>query len=346
MADKDLVVITGITGFIGSYCAMEALRRGYRVRGTLRSMSKADTVRDTLGQKVTFGDGDLEFAEVDLTRDDGWAEAMQGATFVLHVASPFPIESPKDPDELVRPAVDGTLRALRAATDAGVKRLVLTSSFAAVGWGHGDVSERRVFTEEDWTNPDGGKDVTPYILSKTMAEKAAWDFVAEHEGAPELATINPALVVGPILGKGFSSSVEVVRQIVAREVPALPKLGFGVVDVRDVAWAHCEAMEREEAAGERFLCSTGYMWMQDMGQVLKEYLGPKGYRIPTMGMPGFVLRLVAMVNPPIRQVVAELDQHRVASRDKIDNILGFSPLDLSQSFRDTADSLIEHGVVK
>ncbi|MEM1346914.1 MAG: NAD-dependent epimerase/dehydratase family protein [Myxococcota bacterium] len=345
MADKDLVVITGVTGFIGGYCAMEALRRGYRVRGTLRSRGKVEATRGMLRRHVTLEEGDLEFATVDLTRDDGWADAMRGARYVLHVASPFPLESPKDADELVRPAVDGTRRARRAASDAGVERVVLTSSFAAVGFGHGDVSACRVFTEREWTNPDGGKDVSPYILSKTMAEKAAWDFTAEHDGAPELTSINPTLVIGPILGAGFSSSVEVVRQIVAREVPALPKLGFGVVDVRDVAWAHCEAMECEEAAGERFLCSTGFMWMQDMGEVLAEYLKPKGYNIPTMGMPGFMLRMVALVNPPIRQVTTELGQHRVASRDKIDRVLGYAPLDLKQSLRDTADSLIAHGVV-
>ena len=280
MERSDLVLVTGASGFIAQHVAIALLRAGYRVRGTLRDLAKAGKVRQTLAPHVQGAEERLEFAAGDLERDGGWAEALAGCRFVHHVASPIPRQPPDHEDDLIRPAREGTLRVLRAAAQAGVERVVLTSSLAAVtyGWPR---EGRPVFTEEHWTILNDS--VAPYEKSKTLAEKAAWEFVASLPSGHriELVSVNPGLVLGPVLDEDWGTSGELVRKLLARELPACVHVGWALVDVRDVAAMHLAAMTTPEAAGQRFLCATEHHWMVDVARVLDRHYRSRGYRVPT-----------------------------------------------------------------
>src|ERR1700733_11123729 len=246
------VLVTGGSGFIGSHAIVQLLAAGYQVRTTVRDLKREGDVRAMLRNGGVEPDGRLSFVTANLTSDTGWAEAVAGCEYVLHVASPLPPAVPKHEDELIVPARDGALRVLRAARDAGVKRVVLTSSFAAVGYGH--PPSDRPFSEKDWTDPNG-PDVGPYVKSKTLAERAAWDFIAREGGSLELSVVNPVGVFGPVLGPDFSPSIQIVQRLMDGAVPGCPRLSFGVVDVRDVADLHLRAMTDPAAQGERFLAA-------------------------------------------------------------------------------------------
>jgi nucleoside-diphosphate-sugar epimerase len=288
----------------------------------VRSLDREPAVRASLAEAgVDAGDA-LRFVAADLTKDEGWAEAAAGATFVLHVASPFPLEIPDHEDDLIIPARDGALRVLRAARDAGVQRVVLTSSFAAVGYGHPRTS--RLFTEEDWTDVNG-PGVTPYVKSKTLAEQAAWRFVEDEGGGLELATINPVGVFGPVLGKDFASSVEIVRRIVDGALPGYPNLSLQAVDVRDVASAHLLAMTNPAAKGN---------------------LGDAGKRVPTRSIPNIGVRIAALFDKPLRQIVPELGDVKEASNAKAREVLGWTPRTKEDAVVATAESLVRLGLVK
>jgi dihydroflavonol-4-reductase len=245
------VLVTGGSGFIGSYCILDLLRAGYRVRTTVRSPEREATVRELLGAETAE---ELSFATADLTADAGWADAVSGCDFVLHVASPFPLGPPKHEDDLIVPAREGALRVLAAARDARVKRVVMTSSFAAIGYGV--PLPDRPFTEEDWSNPDG-EGVSAYAKSKTLAERAAWDFITGEGSGLELSVVNPTGVMGPVLGSDFSTSIQLIKRLIDGAMPGLPQVSFGIVDVRDVADLHRRAMTEPAAAGERFLAAAG-----------------------------------------------------------------------------------------
>jgi nucleoside-diphosphate-sugar epimerase len=341
----ELVLVTGGSGFIGAHCILQLLNAGHRVRTTVRSLDREAGVRAMLkvGGAEPAGSA-LSFAAADLMSDAGWAEAAAGCAFVLHVASPFPLRVPKDEDELIIPAREGALRVLRAARDAGVKRVVLTSSFAAIGYGQ-KITDRP-FTEENWTDPNGG-DVTPYVKSKTLAERAAWEFLAHEGGGLELAVVNPVGVFGPVLGPDFSTSIQIVRRLMDGSVPGCPRLSFGVVDVRDVADLHLRAMTNPAARGERFLAVAGdFMTMQEIARVLKARMGGAARKVPTRVLPDWVLRLAAVFDSSLAQIIPELGKFKNAKNEKAKRVLGWAPRSNEESIVATAESLLLLGLLR
>jgi dihydroflavonol-4-reductase len=296
------VLLTGITGFIAKRIARDLLEAGHSVRGSLRSLERADEVRAAVAPHLSDPAAldRLSFVELDLTRDAGWPEAMAGAGALIHTASPFPLMQPKDEDEIIRPAVDGTLRALRAAQAAGVTRVVLTSSVVAIE--ANPKVGRAVLTEADWTDPHHPR-ATAYYRSKTLAERAAWDFVAAH---PEmrLTTINPALVLGAPLDAKFGTSLQLMERIMGGKDPMQPDIGFGVVDVADVSAMHVRALERPETAGRRYIASGESVTLPEIARHLKTRYPDR--RIATRVAPGFVLRALSLVDPSIRTVLPAL----------------------------------------
>lgn len=285
----------------------------------------------------------LTFAKADLMSDDGWSEAAKGCDYLLHVASPFPPAVPKHEDELIIPAREGTLRALKAAKAAGVKRAVVTSSFAAIGYGRAG-NPSKPFSEEDWTDP-AGSDVRAYVKSKTIAEKAAWDF-AHREGL-ELAVVNPVAVLGPVLGKDYSTSIEIVKKLMDGSFPGCPKIGFSIVDVRDVADLHIRAMRDPAAAGQRFLATNEqFCWMSDVAKILKARMGDAARRVPTRTLPNWLVRIVARFDPVVGQIIPELGRVRPATGEKACRMLGWTRHSTEDAIVATADSLIALGLLK
>ena len=341
---NELVLVTGGSGFVASHCILQLLAAGYRVRTTVRSLAREGAVRAMLKSAGADPGTALSFAAADLTSDAGWPEAVAGCDYVLHVASPFPLAVPKDENELIVPAREGALRLLRAARGAGVKRVVLTSSFAAVGYG--TAMKGAAFTESDWTDVTG-PGVSPYVKSKTLAERAAWDFMAREGGEMELAVVNPVGVFGPVLGADFSTSIEIVKRMMDGAVPALPRMTFGVVDVRDVADLHLKAMTHPEAAGERFLSVAGdFLSMREIATVLKQRLGDAARRVPTRELPDWLVRVVALVDQSAGQIVPELGKHKNATSEKARRVLGWSPRPAADALVATAESLVHLGLVK
>jgi dihydroflavonol-4-reductase len=334
------VLVTGGSGFLGGWCVIELLRRGYSVRTTVRSLSKEAQVRAAVGSEVDPGDR-LSLLAADLTRDEGWADAVRGCDYVLHVASPFPPKQPKDPDELIVPAREGTLRVLRAGLDAGVKRVVVTSSVAAIRLSDG--SEPRPLDERDWTDPDS-PGLTPYLRSKTIAERAAWDLVRERGEDDRLAVVNPGAILGPVLNDDLSYSLQAVQRLL-EGVPGAPKLGFSVVDVRDVADLEIRAMTTPEAGGERFMATTQFLWMAEIGAVLRERLGERASKVPTRTLPNVLVRGMALFDPGIRSVVGGLGKRTELSSEKARTSLGWTPRPVEDTIAETGDSLIRQGAV-
>jgi nucleoside-diphosphate-sugar epimerase len=338
------VLVTGGSGFIGAHCILQLLNAGYRVRTTVRSLTREGDVRAML--KVGGGaPGEaLSFAAADLKSDAGWPEAVAGCAFVLHVASPFPAGAPKHEDELIVPARDGALRVLRAARDAGVKRLVLTSSFAAVGYGHASRDQR--FSETDWTDPNS-RHLGAYAKSKTLAERAAWEFIARDGGSLELAVVNPAAVFGPALGPDFSTSIQLLRLLMDGGMPRCPRLSFGIVDVRDVADLHLRAMKNPAAKGERFLAVAGEsMSIQEIALLLRARMGNAAARAPTKVMPDWMVRLASLFNAGLAQVVPELGKVKSITNEKARRVLGWTPLSNADAIVATAESLVRLGLLR
>jgi dihydroflavonol-4-reductase len=336
----ETVLVTGGSGFLGSWCLVELLRAGYGVRATVRNPERESEVRAMVAQEVDPGQR-LSVFTADLAGDAGWKEAVEGCDYVLHVASPFPPAQPKDPDELIVPARDGTLRVLRASLDAGVRRVVLTSSSAAVR-NAGVTPPPRPLTEEDWTDP-ANPHLTPYSRSKTVAERAAWDLVREAGQVERLAVVNPGAILGPVLSDDLSYSLQVVERML-RGMPGLPRLGFSFVDVRDVADLELKAMAAPEAGGERFLAAGPFLWLSEVGQVLRDRLGTAAAKVPTRTVPNFVVRGMARFDPGLRSVVGDLGQRVEYSYEKARTHLGWSPRPIEETIVDCARSLMEHGV--
>lgn len=344
MTDEQ-VLVTGGSGFIAAHCILQLLDRGYRVRTTVRSLNREPEVRAMLKSGGADPAGRLSFTAADLLSDQGWPEASAGCDYVLHVASPFPLKVPKDENELIIPAREGALRLLRAARDAKVKRVVLTSSFAAIGYGHKPTE--KLFTEKDWTDLTGGADVSPYVKSKTLAERAAWDFIAREGAALELSVVNPVGVFGPVLGADFSTSIEIVKRLMDGAVPGCPRLSFGVVDVRDVADLHLRAMTDPAAKGERFLAVAGdFMTMQQIAQTLKTRMGDAAEKVPTRVLPDFVLRLASVFDSSLKQIIPELGKFKNATNEKARRVLGWSPRSNEDSIVATAESLVRLHLLK
>ncbi|MBX3510644.1 MAG: aldehyde reductase [Hyphomonadaceae bacterium] len=340
----ELVLVTGGSGFIGAHCILQLLGRGYRVRTSVRSLAREAEVRAMLKRGGAASDAALEFVAADLTADAGWAEATAGCAYVLHVASPFPPAIPQHEDELIIPARDGALRLLRAARDAGVKRVVLTSSFAAIGYGQN--AQRRPFTEEDWTDP-AGDDVRAYVKSKTLAERAAWDFITAEGGALELSVVNPVGVFGPVLGPDYSTSILVVQRLMDGAMPGCPRLYFGCVDVRDVADLHLRCMLDPAAKGERFLAVAGeFLSIVQIARILKRRMGAAAKRVPTMEIPDFLVRMAAARDPAVQQILPELGKRKNASNEKARRVLGWAPRSNEECVVATAESLVALGLLK
>lgn len=330
----ETVLVTGGSGYIGGWCVVELLRRGYNVRTTVRSLAKEPAVRAMIAAEVDPGNR-LTFYAAELTKDAGWDEAVAGCDYVLHVASPIGTDMPSDPNELIVPAREGALRALTAAAKAGVKRVVLTSSVAAAASPGEDITT----DETVWTEPD---DPDAYRQSKLQAERAAWDFVSKHPQL-ELATVNPSMVIGPVLTPENMGSVQVVWRILAGKLPGIPKLGFPLVDVRDVVDLHLRAMTMPEAKGERFIASTQFLWMSEIAEILRDKLGGRAPKVPKRNVPSVVIRLMSIFDRSLRRVTPNLGRKRQFSSAKAQRVLGWSPRPVEQSVLDCAESLIAKG---
>lgn len=335
------ILVTGGSGFIGSHTVVALMNREYAVRATVRSEDKITGVESIAAEHAVVGP--LDFAVADLTKDDGWAEAMEGCDGVFHIASPFPLEMPEDPDEIIVPAVEGTRRVLKAAKEAGVPKVVLTSSLAAICYGEGGRADG-VFTEDDWTQLDGD-DLTPYIRSKTMAEQAAWKFVREQAPGLKLTVINPGLVLGHLLDMAHGTSVELIRRMLAGQMPATPRIGFSVVDVQDVADLHIRAFESDQAAGERFVCADKWMMLSEVATLMREVFPNEARRVPKSELPNFLVRWLSNVDPSLKQILIELDQRRVADHSRAERLLGWTPRPAEEAIKSTCASLIQMELV-
>ena len=333
------VLVSGGSGYIAGYLIRQLVAEGWTVRTTVRNLAREAEVRRVLA----VDNAKLSFFAADLENDAGWAEAMAGCSHVAHVASPFPATAPKHDDELIVPAREGALRALRAAKDAGVRRFVMTSSSAAVGYGHEGID--RPFTEADWTNVDG-PNVYAYVKSKTIAERAARDWVAREGNGIEFCTVNPSLVLGPVLSADMSTSVEAVKKLLDGSVPGLPNLSFPAVDVRDIADLHVRALTAPDMAGERFIGSGPTVTMADMAAVLRARLGNEARKVPTMRLPDFLVRIAAMFDPVMRQVTGELSKPKTMDAGHALAKLGWKTRPIEESVVDTARSLFDLGIVK
>lgn len=341
MDGQGTVLVTGGSGFIGGWCVAGLLQQGYVVRTTVRDLSREAGVRKALGTVVDPGNR-LSFHAANLTEDAGWDAAVEGCDYVLHVASPLGVPEPKDPDELIVPAREGARRAVGAAIRAGVKRVVLTSSVAAASKGFGGA---------DWTSDEtvwtdlGDRRVSAYARSKTLAERAAWDLIGSAGGTTTLAVVNPALVLAPVLSADFSDSVQVVERLLSGRVPGLPRLGFNVVDARDVADLHIRAMTDPKAAGERFVAAGHFAWMADLAALLREELGDGAAKAPTRKVPDFVIRLAGIFDKDLGSVTPSLGHRHDYSSAKAQSLLGWRPRPLKDTVLETARSLIAQGVV-
>jgi nucleoside-diphosphate-sugar epimerase len=338
------VLVTGGSGFIGSHCLLQLLAAGHQVRTTVRTLGREADVRAMLKAGGAEPGDRLNFVEADLEKDAGWPAAVAGCDYVLHVASPFPPSLPQHEDELIVPAREGTLRVLRAARDAGVKRVVLTSSFAAIGYGQ--QPQQAPFNEANWTNPNAA-DVQPYVKSKTLAERAAWDFIA-HEGRDlQLSVVNPVGVFGPVLGPDYSTSILLVQRLMDGALPGVPKIYFGVVDVRDVADLHIRAMTDPAAKGERFLAVAGdFMSMLAIAKVLKNGLGAAARKVPIRQLPNWLVRLASLRDPAVKQILPELGKMKNGTNEKAKRVLGWTPRSNEEAIIATSESLLRLGLLK
>lgn len=340
MPDR-LILLTGISGFIAKHCAVELLRAGYRVRGTVRDLTKADKVRATLAKHCDISR--LEFAEVNLLSDKGWAEASSGVWGVLHVASPFIIETPMDENELIRPAVDGTMRALKAAIAAGAKRFIQTSSIAAVMAGHG--GRTKPFTEDDWTIVDGPH-VSAYEKSKTLAERAAREYLASTKADIHYASVNPGFVLGPLLDSDYGASAQVIQMFMKGKYPGCPALAFPCVDVRDIGKMHRLALETGEPSGGRYVGVSESAWFVDMTRAIKAKLDKADTKkVPTIQLPNFLIKIIAIFDPSARGIVPSLGKMVAMDNSRTKKALGIEFIPVSESAPAMAQSLVDNRLV-
>jgi len=338
MGEGRTVLVTGGSGFLGGWCAVEALRRGHRVRATLRDLSREREVRAGISAHVDPGER-LSFAAADLTSDDGWAEAVAGCEYVLHVASPFPPAQPKDPDELIVPARDGTLRVLRASLEAGVRRIVVTSSVAAVRNSKAAASADRELTEADWSDP-GDSSLTPYTRSKTIAELAAWELVRERGAEERLVTVQPGAIIGPVLGRDRSYSLQAIERLLTGKMPGLPRLGFSFVDVRDVAALEVAALTAPDAGGQRLIAAAEFLWLSDVAAILRAELGADARKVPKRRIPDLVVKAMALLDPSVRSVAGDLGRRTSFSIENARSRVGWAPRPVRESVVDCARSLL------
>lgn len=335
----ETVLVTGGSGFLAGWCMVELLARGYEVRTTVRDLGREAEVREAVSAGGQAGEK-LSVLAADLTSDDGWSEAVAGCDYVLHVASPFPPVQPKDPDELIVPAREGTLRVLGAALAAGVKRTVVTSSVAAIA---GGARTPGPLTEEDWTDLDFPT-LSPYVRSKTIAERAAWELAREQGAEERLATVNPGAILGPLLSRDASYSLEAIERLL-KGMPGVPKIGFSFVDARDVADLQIKAMSARQAGGQRFIAVTQFLWMAEVAAVLRRELGADAAKVPTRGVPNLLVRAMALFDPGIRSITNQLGKKLTYSNERARTVLGWSPRPLEQTIAETGRSMVDLGLI-
>jgi nucleoside-diphosphate-sugar epimerase len=341
--NDQLILVTGGTGFIAQYCILALLNAGYRVRTTVRSLSREAEVRAHLKVGGAEPGDRLSFVTANLTADEGWALAVTGCTYVLHGASPTPTGDQVNEEDWIRPAVEGNLRVLIAARDAGVKRVVLTSAFGAICAGHKAMT--RPFNETDWSDLTA-RNVWPYQKSKTLSERAAWDFIVRQGGGLELSAVNPTAVIGPVLGADYSHSIGLIRNLMEGQ-PGCPKINSGFVDVRDVADLHLRAMSHPAAKGERFLAIAGEsMWMIDVARVLRQRMGAAAGKVPTRELPNWLVRLITTRNPVMRGAIPLLGLNMNATSAKAIRLLDWAPRPREDAIVATAESLIRLGLLR
>ena len=334
------VLVTGGSGYIAGVLIRQLLANGWQVNTTVRDLKREPALRRLLD---VGGSEQLRCFAADLTADAGWAEAAAGCSHLAHVASPLPVGVPRDVNELIVPARDGALRALEAARDAGVRRVVMTSSVAAISYGHGPGDHH--FTEDDWTRLET-PGIPPYVQSKTVAERAARDWVSREGGGLEFCTINPSVVLGPVASADYSASVVIVQSLLRGEIPALPHIGFGIVDVRDVAELHWRALSAPQSmADERFIACGGFLWLREIAAILRAELGEQAHKVPTLQMPDWAVRLLAKVSPTLRAVSSELGTARHQDATHAHDVLGWVPRPPREAIVQTARDLIALGVV-
>ena len=340
MKNTTLVTVTGASGFIALHTICLLLQQGYSVRGTLRDVSRMENLVKSLSNHCDVTN--LSFVRAELNDDDGWADAMVDADYLLHMASPLPAEAPKDENDLIVPARDGALRAIKAAVDAGVKRIVMTSSIAAVSGGH---AKSATLDDSHWSDIE--KDIGAYQKSKTIAERASWDFIGSlpAEKRPELSVINPGFVLGPLLDADTSASHEIIRRLLVRDVPGIPNIGFSLVDVRDVASAHVTALTHAAAPGKRYICVAEAMSFRDIAACLKRHVAPKGYEVIQRPAPDWLVHFLALFSPTFKLVVTRLGPATKFGTSRIRDDFDWRPMQMTRSVEETADSLIAHKIV-
>jgi dihydroflavonol-4-reductase len=321
--NKKKVLLTGVSGFLGSHTAIQLLEKGYEVTGTLRSMKRAGEIRELVARH-TSKVGSLKFAEADLLDGQIWNELTRGIDFVQHIASPFPRELPRHEDELIRPAREGALNVLKAASANGVKRVVLVSSIAAVMYGREKEKRSGTYNESNWTDVTNRSDTTPYYRSKTLAERAAWDFIANDKSGMELVTVCPGAILGPVLESDFGTSANMVIKMLDGSMPAFPKLGFEIVDVRSVADLLIRAMELPQAANQRFMATAGYISFAEIAAILRKAYPTR--RIPSMSVPSFLVVLLSMFDKTLKPILADLGATRTADHSKALHMLQWQPI--------------------
>lgn len=331
------VLVSGGSGYIAGFLIRQLAAAGWQVHTTVRDLANEAALR----RRLAVDDSRLHVFAADLRADAGWAEAMAGCSHLAHLASPLPAGVPRHADELIVPARDGALRALRAARAAGVRRVVMTSSVAAIAYGRGRGEHH--FTEADWT-PTDRPDLPAYIRSKAIAERAARDWVAAEGGALELCTINPSVVLGPVWSADYSASVELVRALLSGRLRGCPDIGFGIVDVRDVADLHARALTAPGLAGERFIASGPFMRLSEIAAVLRAELGPAAHRVPTRTLPDALVRLAGLFSPVARSVVGELGSRRHLDAGHARAVLGWATRPAAQSIGDAGRSLVALGL--
>jgi nucleoside-diphosphate-sugar epimerase len=334
---EQTVLVTGGSGFLGGWCIVELLQRGFRVRTTVRNIAREAQVRASIEPLADAGER-LSVVAADLLDDAGWPEAVAGCDYVLHVASPFPPAQPKDPDELIVPARDGTLRVLRASVDAGVRRVVVTSSVAAVRHSSRHAGKAEL-SEEDWSDPDDTS-LTPYTRSKTIAELAAWEFMRECGEEEKLVTVQPGAIVGPLLSDDRSFSLQAVERMLTGSMPGVPRLGFSFIDVRDVAALHVGAMTAPDAGGQRLIAAGTFLWLSEVAAILRERLGADAAKVPRRKVPNVVVRVIALFDPGVRSIVSDLGHKTTYSLENARRRVGWSPRPVEDTIVDCARSLL------
>jgi dihydroflavonol-4-reductase len=330
------VLVTGGTGYLARWCIRLLLERGYDVHTTVRDQSAEAGLRALVSPDAD--PGRLRAFPVDLLRDDGWKQAADSCDYVLHVASPFPPAQPKDADELIVPARDGTIRVLDAAYAAGARRVVITSSIAAIR-NTGTAEAERPFSEEDWASP-GNRAATPYDRSKLAAEQAAWDHARDTGHTARLSVINPGAIIGPLLGPRRTYSLQTIERLLTGSMPAIPRLGFPFADVRDVADLHLLAMTDPAAAGQRFIGTGPFRWLTEVAAILRSELGAGASRVPARRAPDWLIRLIARFDPGVRTFVDELGHRVDYSAAKAETLLGWTPRPVADSVIDCARSIL------